>query len=205
MTQQLANQSLSAWSKIACDRTEHPDAGELCRQRWSLSSVCVCFSSAVIVCRVNTALQQRAVNQSRAFIAKQLQPECHYEPHRLSIRCPCHLKVQHAAAGRPRHSSCLWDVTTGPPRKGAGGCQGSGSTGGGGDRCPTEPTGGSRASPEPVGAVWVRAQSRRGGAAPSCRTPPPHRMGERQEVHPPSGPAGLRSDGCVIDRGRGGT
>lgn len=117
-------------------------------------------------------------------------------PHGLSIKCPCHLKAQHVAAGRPRHSSCLWDVMTGPPRRGAGGCRGFGRTGGGGGCRPIGTTGDRREPPEPIGAEWVRALSRRGGAGPSCRTPPPHRRVERQEVRPPSGPAGLRSGGC---------
>lgn len=155
---------------------------------------------AVIICRVNTALQQLAVNQNWAFTAKQLHPVCwkrsRIGTHSLSIKCPCHLKVQRVAAGRPRPPSCLWDVTTAPPRRGAGGCRGSGRTGGGGGCRPTGTTGDSREPPEPTGAGWVPGRSRRGGAAPSCRRPPPRRRGGRQEVRPPSGPAGLRSDGC---------
>lgn len=85
---------------------------------------------------------------------------------------------------------------TGPPRKEAGGSPGFGWTGGGGYCHLTEMTGDSWEAPEPEGAGWVQALSRQEGAVPSCHTPPPHRMGERQEAHPPSSPAGLRSDGC---------
>lgn len=125
-----------------------------------------------------------------------LQSHKQFEPHSLSIKCLCHLKVRHVAAGRPRHSSCLWDAMTGPPRMGVGGYQGSGWTGGGGDCHQIEVTGDSWGTPEPRGAGWVLERSRLGCAAPSCRTPPPRRRGGGQEVRPPSGPAGLRSDGC---------
>lgn len=116
----------------------------------------------------------------------------------LSLKCPYHLKVPHVAAGRLRHSFCLWRVI-GPPRKGAGGFLGFGWTGGGGDCRPIgcwETTGDSREPPEPLGAEWVPVLSRQACVAPSCHKPPPHRREERQEVRPPSGPAGPRSGGC---------
>lgn len=123
------------------------------------------------------------------------------ESRSLSIKCPCRLEAQHAAAGRPRHSSRHWDVMTGPPRKGAGGCQGFDPTEVGDGCHPTAVTGDSWESPEPIGAAWVQVLCRWGGAVPSCRTSPLRRRGERQEVLPPSGPADLRSDG-YRDRGR---
>lgn len=119
-----------------------------------------------------------------------------FEPHSLSIKCLCHLKVRHVAAGRPRHSSCPWVAMSGPPRTGVGGYQGFGRTGGGGDCRQIEMTGDSWGTPELRGAGWVLERSRRGCVAPSCRTPPPRRRGGRQEVRPPSGPAGLKGDGC---------
>lgn len=161
--------------------------------------VCVCQLSSA--CRLITVLQQTAVNQNRAVVAKHHTCATH-ERHSLSIKCPYRLRAQHVAAGRPRHSSCLWDVLIGPPRKGAGGCRGSDWTAGGDGCRPTEMSGDSREPPELTGAGWGPAPSRGGGAAPSCRTPPPRRTGGRQEVRPPSGRAGLRSDGCWDERER---
>lgn len=162
--------------------------------------VCVC--QPLSGCRLITVLQQSAVNQNRAFFVAKHHICATYERHSLSIKCPYRLKVQHVAAGRPRHPSCLWDVMIGPPRKGAGGCLGSDWTAGGDGCRPTEMSGDSREPPELTGAGWGPALSRGGGAAPSCRTPPPRRTGGRQDVRPPSGRAGLRSAGCSDERER---
>lgn len=117
----------------------------------------------------------------------------------MSIKCPCHLTEEHGAAAPPRHSSCFWGVMTGPPRKEEGGCQDFGWTGEGGDchqiGCWVA-AGDSWEPPGPVIVEWVQVLSRQAGVAPNFHTQPPRRRGERQEVRPPSGPAGLRSDGC---------
>lgn len=167
-----ANQSLSAFSKLACD------AGELQPVR----------KSAVLDVFLHRSCQ------SKSFIAKHV-ITC--KPCSLSIKCPCHLKTRRGAAGCPRPPSCPYVVTTAPPRTGAAGCRGW--AGGGGCCCLDcwEPLGDSWEPLEPVGAGWgPPALRRRGGAAPSCCTSPPRRRGGRREVRPPSGPAGLKSAGC---------
>lgn len=117
------------------------------------------------------------------------------EPDSRLIRCLC--RHWHEEAARLHHWFCLRVVMAAPPRKEeAVGCLGFGRTGGG---CNCHRTDGWETTPEtleppgPWGAEWVLALSRAGAADPSCRTPPPRRWGERQEVHPPSGPAGQRN------------
>lgn len=92
---------------------------------------------------------------------------------------------------------------TAPPRKVAGGCRGSGRTAGGGDCRLLEMPDGCWETPGTTGAGSARAPRRWGGAVPSSRTPLPHRRGGVREVHPPSGPAGLRNDGCRDTEGYG--
>lgn len=103
-----ANQSLSAFSKLACD------AGELQPVR----------KSAVLDVFLHRSCQ------SKSFIAKHV-ITC--KPCSLSIKCPCHLKTRRGAAGCPRPPSCPYVVTTAPPRTGAAGCRGW--AGGGGCCC----------------------------------------------------------------------
>lgn len=149
------------------------------------SAVSPCFYVFwAVICRVNTA-PVKIINYF--WVSPSV------------IMCPYRLKVQRGAAGRPRHSSCLWHVATGPLRKAVEGCQGFGPIGAG-SGCRLTGCSGKTADspgpPEPGGAAWARELSRQGCAAPSCRTPPPHRREGKLEARPPSGPAGLRSDGC---------
>lgn len=131
-------------------------------------------------------LPQLAADQSWASFDKQS----------VFIACLCLLSVGGGVPGCPLQLSCPWNVMIAPPRTVAVGCRGSGWTAGAGDCCLLEMPDGCWETPGPTAAGLAQESTRWGGAVPSCCTLPPHRRAERQEVHPPSGPAGLRSAGC---------
>lgn len=117
--------------------------------------------------------------------------------HSVFIERLCLLSVGGGLPGCPLQLTCPWTARTAPPRTAAAaGCRHSGWTAeAGGCRLPERPAG-RREPPGPAAAGWGRERPRRGAAGPSCCRPPPRRRAGRPEVHPPSGPAGLRSDGC---------
>lgn len=151
------------------------------------SGACPGFHPTRFFCRAQI-LHQLAADQSCASIKKKT-------PRSAFIKGPCPLSVG-GVPGCPLHPSCPWNAMTAPPRKAGGRCRGSGWTAAGGGCCLLETPEGCWETPGTTGAGSARAPRRWGGAVPSCHIPPPHRRGARQEVHPPSGPAGPRSAGC---------